>query len=197
MVWKKLLEKSEKVLKKNKSFFAWWLCLLVFLSIPIFRDHFYSESDLQYITIENAEFKYQNGNRYESPCAIINDIYYLPLPSYRYKSREEYDNITSIAKYEKITIGAVDNLRFQILQLNPNCKLVISLTSENLQTFTLERYNNNLRKYLIIDIVFIVIYLLFSLAYVIIIYLLGERKFRKKMKKIKKKRKAQKKIGKK
>ena len=75
LVWEKLLEKSEKVLKKDKSFFALWLCLLFLISIPLFGERFYSEDDLQYITIENAKIRYQNGNRYKPSCEIINNEY--------------------------------------------------------------------------------------------------------------------------
>lgn|GEM_PF-2542978 len=197
MVWKKLLEKSEKVLKKDKSFFALWLCLLFLISIPLTGERFYSKNDLQYITIENATIKYQNGNRYEPSCAIINDVYYLILHGYGDKIHKEYENITSLVKSEKITIGVVEDLKFQILQLNQNCKLVITLTSENAQPYTLEEYNKSTKKGLIVDISIIAAYLLLSLVFVVIMYLLGERKYRKKWRKWKKKRKLQRKFGKK
>lgn len=197
MVWKKLLEKSEKVLKKNKSFFAWWFCLLFLISIPLTGERFYSENDLQYITIENATIKYQNGNRYEPSCAIINDVYYLILHGYGDKIHKEYENITSLVKSEKITIGVVEDLKFQILQLNQNCKLVITLTSESAQPYTLEENNKSTKKGLIVDISIIAAYLLLSLVFVVIMYLLGERKYRKKWRKWKKKRKLQRKFGKK
>lgn len=197
LVWKKLLEKSEKVLKKDKSLFAWWLCLLFLISFPLVTDRFYSKNDLQYITIEKATIKYQNGNGYEPSCAIINDKYYLVLHSYGDELHEEYGNLASLVKSEKITIGVVEDLKFQILQLNSTCKLVISLNSENSQPYTLENYNNRTRKNVIVNIVLIAIYLFFSLAFVIIIYLLGERKLRKKWRKYKKKKKLQKKFGKK
>ena len=179
LVWKKLLEKSEKVLKKDKSFFALWLCLLFLISIPLTGERFYSKNDLQYITIENATIKYQNGNRYEPSCAIINDVYYLILHGYGDKIHKEYENITSLVKSEKITIGVVEDLKFQILQLNQNCKLVITLTSENAQPYTLEEYNKSTKKGLIVDISIIAAYLLLSLVFVVIMYLLGERKYRK------------------
>lgn len=197
LVWKKLLEKSEKVLKKNKSFFAWWFCLLFLISIPLTGERFYSENDLQYITIENATIKYQNGNRYEPSCAIINDVYYLILHGYGDKIHKEYENITSLVKSEKITIGVVEDLKFQILQLNQNCKLVITLTSESAQPYTLEENNKSTKKGLIVDISIIAAYLLLSLVFVVIMYLLGERKYRKKWRKWKKKRKLQRKFGKK
>jgi len=197
LVWKKLLEKSEKVLKKDKSFFALWLCLLFLISIPLTGERFYSKNDLQYITIENATIKYQNGNRYEPSCAIINDVYYLILHGYGDKIHKEYENITSLVKSEKITIGVVEDLKFQILQLNQNCKLVITLTSENAQPYTLEEYNKSTKKGLIVDISIIAAYLLLSLVFVVIMYLLGERKYRKKWRKWKKKRKLQRKFGKK
>ena len=197
MVWKKLLEKSEKVLKKDKSFFALWLCLLFLISIPLTGERFYSKNDLQYITIENATIKYQNGNRYEPSCAIINDVYNLILHGYGDKIHKEYENITSLVKSEKITIGVVEDLKFQILQLNQNCKLVITLTSENAQPYTLEEYNKSTKKGLIVDISIIAAYLLLSLVFVVIMYLLGERKYRKKWRKWKKKRKLQRKFGKK
>lgn len=197
MVWKKLLEKSEKVLKKDKSFFALWLCLLFLISIPLTGERFYSKNDLQYITIENATIKYQNGNRYEPSCAIINDVYYLILHGYGDIIHKEYENITSLVKSEKITIGVVEDLKFQILQLNQNCKLVITLTSENAQPYTLEEYNKSTKKGLIVDISIIAAYLLLSLVFVVIMYLLGERKYRKKWRKWKKKRKLQRKFGKK
>ena len=197
LVWKKLLEKSEKVLKKDKSFFALWLCLLFLISIPLTGERFYSKNDLQYITIENATIKYQNGNRYEPSCAIINDVYYLILHGYGDKIHKEYENITSLVKSEKITIGVVEDLKFQILQLNQNCKLVITLTSENAQPYTLEEYNKSTKKGLIVDISIIAAYLLLSLGFVVIMYLLGERKYRKKWRKWKKKRKLQRKFGKK
>ena len=197
MVWKKLLEKSEKVLKKDKSFFALWLCLLFLISIPLTGERFYFKNDLQYITIENATIKYQNGNRYEPSCAIINDVYYLILHGYGDKIHKEYENITSLVKSEKITIGVVEDLKFQILQLNQNCKLVITLTSENAQPYTLEEYNKSTKKGLIVDISIIAAYLLLSLVFVVIMYLLGERKYRKKWRKWKKKRKLQRKFGKK
>lgn len=197
MVWKKLLEKSEKVLKKDKSFLALWLCLLFLISIPLTGERFYSKNDLQYITIENATIKYQNGNRYEPSCAIINDVYYLILHGYGDKIHKEYENITSLVKSEKITIGVVEDLKFQILQLNQNCKLVITLTSENAQPYTLEEYNKSTKKGLIVDISIIAAYLLLSLVFVVIMYLLGERKYRKKWRKWKKKRKLQRKFGKK
>ena len=197
LVWKKLLEKSEKVLKKDKSFFALWLCLLFLISIPLTGERFYSKNDLQYITIENATIKYQNGNRYEPSCAIINDVYYLILHGYGDKNHKEYENITSLVKSEKITIGVVEDLKFQILQLNQNCKLVITLTSENAQPYTLEEYNKSTKKGLIVDISIIAAYLLLSLVFVVIMYLLGERKYRKKWRKWKKKRKLQRKFGKK
>lgn len=180
---------------KNKGF-IWWICLLLLFSIPIARERFYSKDDLQYITVENAEVKYHAGNRYESTCAIINDIYYLPLSGYRNKSQEEYDKIASVIKSEKITIGVVENLQFQIRQLDPDCKLVVTLAAESSQPYTLESYNNGTKKSLIIDIVFIAFYLFLSLVYVIIIYLLGERKLRRKWRRWKKKRKLQKKFGK-
>ena len=197
LVWKKLLEKSEKVLKKDKSFFALWLCLLFLISIPLTGERFYSKNDLQYITIENATIKYQNGNRYEPSCAIINDVYYLILHGYGDKIHKEYENITSLVKSEKITIGVVEDLKFQILQLNQNCKLVITLTSENAQPYTLEEYNKSTKKGLIVDISIIAAYLLLSLVFVVIMYLLRERKYRKKWRKWKKKRKLQRKFGKK
>ena len=197
LVWKKLLEKSEKVLKKDKSFFALWLCLLFLISIPLTGERFYSKNDLQYITIENATIKYQNGNRYEPSCAIINDVYYLILHGYGDKIHKEYENITSLVKSEKITIGVVEDLKFQILQLNQNCKLVITLTSENAQPYTLEEYNKSTKKGLIVDISIIAAYLLLSLVFVVIMYLLGERKYRKKWRQWKKKRKLQRKFGKK
>ena len=197
LVWKKLLEKSEKVLKKDKSFFALWLCLLFLISIPLTGERFYSKNDLQYITIENATIKYQNGNRYEPSCAILNDVYYLILHGYGDKIHKEYENITSLVKSEKITIGVVEDLKFQILQLNQNCKLVITLTSENAQPYTLEEYNKSTKKGLIVDISIIAAYLLLSLVFVVIMYLLGERKYRKKWRKWKKKRKLQRKFGKK
>lgn len=197
LVWKKLLEKSEKVLKKDKSFLALWLCLLFLISIPLTGERFYSKNDLQYITIENATIKYQNGNRYEPSCAIINDVYYLILHGYGDKIHKEYENITSLVKSEKITIGVVEDLKFQILQLNQNCKLVITLTSENAQPYTLEEYNKSTKKGLIVDISIIAAYLLLSLVFVVIMYLLGERKYRKKWRKWKKKRKLQRKFGKK
>lgn len=197
LVWEKLLEKSEKVLKKDKSFFALWLCLLFLISIPLTGERFYSKNDLQYITIENATIKYQNGNRYEPSCAIINDVYYLILHGYGDKIHKEYENITSLVKSEKITIGVVEDLKFQILQLNQNCKLVITLTSENAQPYTLEEYNKSTKKGLIVDISIIAAYLLLSLVFVVIMYLLGERKYRKKWRKWKKKRKLQRKFGKK
>lgn len=197
MVWKKLLEKSEKVLKKDKSFLALWLCLLFLISIPLTGERFYSKNDLQYITIENTTIKYQNGNRYEPSCAIINDVYYLILHGYGDKIHKEYENITSLVKSEKITIGVVEDLKFQILQLNQNCKLVITLTSENAQPYTLEEYNKSTKKGLIVDISIIAAYLLLSLVFVVIMYLLGERKYRKKWRKWKKKRKLQRKFGKK
>lgn len=197
LVWKKLLEKSEKVLKKDKSFFALWLCLLFLISIPLTGERFYSKNDLQYITIENATIKYQNGNRYVPSCAIINDVYYLILHGYGDKIHKEYENITSLVKSEKITIGVVEDLKFQILQLNQNCKLVITLTSENAQPYTLEEYNKSTKKGLIVDISIIAAYLLLSLVFVVIMYLLGERKYRKKWRKWKKKRKLQRKFGKK
>lgn len=197
MVWEKLLEKSEKVLKKDKSFFALWLCLLFLISIPLTGERFYSKNDLQYITIENATIRYQNGNRYEPSCAIINDVYYLILHGYGDKIHKEYENITSLVKSEKITIGVVEDLKFQILQLNQNCKLVITLTSENAQPYTLEEYNKSTKKGLIVDISIIAAYLLLSLVFVVIMYLLGERKYRKKWRKWKKKRKLQRKFGKK
>lgn len=197
LVWKKLLEKSEKVLKKDKSFFALWLCLLFLISIPLTGERFYSKNDLQYITIENATIKYQNGNRYEPSCAIINDVYYLILHGYGDKIHKEYENITSLVKSEKITIGVVEDLKFQILQLNQNCKLVITLTSENAQPYTLEEYNKSTKKGLIVDISIIAAYLLLSLVFVVIMYLLGERKYRKKWRKWKKKRKLQRKFRKK
>ena len=197
LVWKKLLEKSEKVLKKDKSIFALWLCLLFLISIPLTGERFYSKNDLQYITIENATIKYQNGNRYEPSCAIINDVYYLILHGYGDKIHKEYENITSLVKSEKITIGVVEDLKFQILQLNQNCKLVITLTSENAQPYTLEEYNKSTKKGLIVDISIIAAYLLLSLVFVVIMYLLGERKYIKKWRKWKKKRKLQRKFGKK
>lgn len=197
LVWEKLLEKSEKVLKKDKSFFALWLCLLFLISIPLTGERFYSKNDLQYITIENATIRYQNGNRYEPSCAIINDVYYLILHGYGDKIHKEYENITSLVKSEKITIGVVEDLKFQILQLNQNCKLVITLTSENAQPYTLEEYNKSTKKGLIVDISIIAAYLLLSLVFVVIMYLLGERKYRKKWRKWKKKRKLQRKFGKK
>ena len=197
LVWKKLLEKSEKVLKKDKSFFALWLCLLFLISIPLTGERFYSKNDLQYITIENATIKYQNGNRYEPSCAIINDVYYLILHGYGDKIHKEYENITSLVKSEKITIGVVEDLKFQILQLNQNCKLVITLTSENAQPYTLEEYNKSTKKGLIVDISIIAAYLLLSLVFVVIMYLLRKRKYRKKWRKWKKKRKLQRKFGKK
>ena len=197
LVWKKLLEKSEKVLKKDKSFFALWLCLLFLISIPLTGERFYSKNDLQYITIENATIKYQNGNRYEPSCAIINDVYYLILHGYGDKIHKEYENITSLVKSEKMTIGVVEDLKFQILQLNQNCKLVITLTSENAQPYTLEEYNKSTKKGLIVDISIIAAYLLLSLVFVVIMYLLGERKYRKKWRQWKKKRKLQRKFGKK
>ncbi len=197
LVWEKLLEKSEKVLKKDKSFFALWLCLLFLISIPLTGERFYSKNDLQYITIENATIKYQNGNRYEPSCAIINDIYYLILHGYGDKIHKEYEDVSTLVKSEKITIGVVEDLKFQILQLNQNCKLVITLTSESAQPYTLEEYNKSTKRGLIVDISIIAAYLLLSLVFVVIMYLLGERKFRKKWRKWKKKRKLQKKFGKK
>ena len=184
-------------MKKDKSFFALWLCLLFLISIPLTGERFYSKNDLQYITIENATIKYQNGNRYEPSCAIINDVYYLILHGYGDKIHKEYENITSLVKSEKITIGVVEDLKFQILQLNQNCKLVITLTSENAQPYTLEEYNKSTKKGLIVDISIIAAYLLLSLVFVVIMYLLGERKYRKKWRKWKKKRKLQRKFGKK
>lgn len=170
--------------------------MLILILIPLFGERFYSEDDLQYITIENAKIRYQNGNRYEPSCAIIDDEYYLILHGYGDKIHKEYENITSLVKSEKITVGVVENLKFQILQLNQNCKLVITLTSESAQPYTLEEYNKSTKRGLIVDISIIATYLLLSLVFVIIMYLLGERTLRKKWRKWKKKRKLQKKFGK-
>lgn len=189
--------KGEKVLKKDKSFLAWWLCLLFLISTPLLGERFYSENDLQYITIENATIRYQNGNRYEPSCAIINDVYYLILHGYGDKIHKEYEDVSTLVKSEKITIGVVEDLKFQILQLNQNCKLVITLTSESEQPYTLEEYNKSTKRGLIVDISIIGAYLLLSLVFGVIMYLLGERKPRKKWRKWKKKRKLQKKFGKK
>lgn len=196
MACEELLETGEKVLKKDKSLFVWWLCLLLLISFPLTEKRFYSKNDLQYITIENATIRCQNGNRYGS-YAIINDKYYLILHGYRDKIRKEYEDVTTLVKSEKITIGVVEDLKFQILQLNPNCKLVITLMSESAQPYTLEEYNKSTKKGLIVDISIIAVYLFFSLVYVVIMYLLGERKLRKKWRKYKKKKKLQKKFGKK
>ena len=184
-------------MKKDKSFFALWLCLLFLISIPLTGERFYSKNDLQYITIENATIRYQNGNRYEPSCAIINDKYYLILHGYGDKIHKEYEDVTTLVKSEKITIGVVEDLKFQILQLNQNCKLVITLMSESAQPYTLEEYNKSTKKGLIVDISIIDAYLLLSLVFVVIMYLLGERKYRKKWRKWKKKRKLQRKFGKK
>lgn len=119
------------------------------------------------------------------------------MHGYGDKIHKEYENITSLVKSEKITIGVVEDLKFQILQLNQNCKLVITLTSENAQPYTLEEYNKSTKKGLIVDISIIAAYLLLSLVFVVIMYLLGERKYRKKWRKWKKKRKLQRKFGKK
>ena len=185
------------MLKKDKALFAWWLCLLILISIPLFGEQFYSEDDLQYITVENATIKYQNGNRYEPSCAIINDEYYLILHGYGDKIHKEYEDVTTLVKSEKITIGVVEDLKFQILQLNQNCKLVITLTSESSQPYTLEDYNKSTKKGLIVEISIIAAYLFLSLVFVVIMYFLGERKLRRKWKKWKKKKKLQKKFGKK
>lgn len=181
----------------NKDFFLWLLLLIIF-SIPLLEVHIYSEEDLQYISIENTDIQYQKGSKPYPPLAIINDVYYLPLESgIKNKAHNEYKNLKAIAKSETITIGFVDDLGFQIYNLNPDCKYVVSLTSENSKTYTLERYNNRERKHLIAFIIIISVYLLLSLAYIIIMYLLGERKLRKRLRRRRKKKKLQKKFGKK
>ena len=88
-------------------------------------------------------------------------------------------------------------MKFQILQLNQNCKLVITLTSESSQPYTLEDYNKSTKKGLIVDISIIAAYLFLSLVFVVIMYFLGERKLRRKWRKWKKKKKLQEKFGKK
>lgn len=191
-------EKGETVLKRlNKDFFLWLLLLIIF-SIPLLEVHIYSEEDLQYISIENADIQYQRGSKHYPPLAIINDVYYLPLErGIKNNAHNEYENLKAIAKAETITIGFVDDLGFQIYNLNPDCKYVVSLTSESSKTYTLERYNNRERKFLIAFIIIISVYLLLSLAYILIMYLLGERKLRKRLRRRRKKKKLQKKVGKK
>lgn len=179
---------------KSKGFICW---LLVFIILLLYcgTHRSYKESDLHYIKIEDAKTEYYAFKK-EGAWAIINDKYYYSLlgfPPY-----EEYEKVCNFVQSNEIYIGVVSDFRYKFIRFDSDCSHVISILSKTEDSpFTLERYNNCAKKGLIGNIIVIIVYILISLAHVVVTYLLGERELRKKWRKWKKKRKLQKKFGKK
>lgn len=166
----------------NIRFLAWW-------SWPCSSDSASDiESNLQYITLQNAkiELLYEHGDGW---YVMIDDMYYCAINEYP----DEYENIRDMAEAGEICIGVVRSFWVHFVNFNNYDYSVITIFSPKIHSLiTIESYYEIRKNITTAKTVFLCIYFIPStLFWFLYWYFLSDgklinkwRKYRKKQKKL-------------